>query len=127
MGGALGDRLRISSIQIEGAKESVMAASNPSVRRHGNSRARKLFVCAAASAALAAGRAANADGTFDGGEISAIQTRMWVLPINWGLDIAPGPADPITFTNSGDGTVDLGFLFHAHPSYSFSDWVSYTL
>jgi hypothetical protein len=75
-------------------------------------RRRRFFVLAAAVAPLfAAGSAAHAGGTFDGGQVAA--TRDWINPLNWDLDVLPGPADPIVFTDCGDGAVDLNGGFYS--------------
>src|SRR5438876_174936 len=111
---------------MKGGKETVMAASLRSVGRKGISRTSKALLTIAAMGALSANRA-YAGGDFDRGEVSLAQTRFWGLPINWNFDILPTPADALTFSLCGDGTIDLGGAAHAHPSATFDSWVSYTL
>src|SRR5207248_1788725 len=111
-----------------GGKERVMVTVSNSGVRRGISRTTKSVLTIAAIGALAPmHRDAYAGGDFDGGQVSAIQTRMWAFPINWNFDIAPTPADALTFSTCGDGIVDLGGIAYMHPSATFDDWVTYTL
>src|SRR5438045_923232 len=88
---------------------------------------RRWALCAAVAPLVGVAPWGVAGGTFDGGEVSPTQTRMWLLPVNWDFDVLPAPADSIVFDSCGDGTVDLGGILHSHPFLGFKDWVSYNL